>query len=410
MTETLKYGKKNISFVIPEGSDLLEINEPDFDIKKSTFQEKLLSVLPGEKMRYDNVGIVVSDKTRLCGYPLYLPWLVDILLKLGANKENITFYIAYGTHAPQSEEESLNSYGELYREYNFVHHNCSDELAMTELGVTKRGTPCNIRSDVLKSSLLITFGSISHHYFAGFGGGRKLLFPGLAVKKSVYKNHGLFLDPDNGTLHTGCQPGKLHGNPIAEDLKEIDDMLPPKISIHGILNSNGKVCKLLPGKDYNDFIDACGEHDKYFKCGVDKQYDMVIASSGGYPKDINFIQAHKALHNAASFVEDGGKLILLAECADGIGSDTFMKYLEIGSFGKTFEILRENYQGNGGTALSLMTKTKRIEVFLYTSLNEEVCKLLQTKKIKDKDIKSLIESHSGSLAMIRNASLLIKSQ
>ncbi len=404
----IKYGRRTISVSIPKEFEVLEINEPEYNIDKIQFLDKLHTVLPNDKDRYAKVGIVVSDKTRLCGYPLYLPWLIEALLKKGTLKENIIFYIAYGTHATQTDEESLSSYGNVFREYKFVHHNCNDEKAMKELGITKRGTLVKVREEVLKSSLLITFGSISHHYFAGYGGGRKLLFPGLADKKSIYQNHGLFLDTEGEGLHPGCQPGKLEGNPIAEDLHEIDDLIPSKISIHGILNSRGEVCKLLIGSNYHDFLEACKEHDRYFKSGVSRQYDMVVASSGGYPKDINFIQAHKSLHHAAAFVKDGGKLILFSECADGIGSETFLKYLEPGTFSKAFEKLKKNYEGNGGTALSLLTKTNRIQIFLVTSLNEVICKTLQVQKLLENNIKSILDSHTGSLAHIKNASMLVK--
>jgi nickel-dependent lactate racemase len=135
---------------------------------------------------------------------------------------------------------------------------------------------------------------------------------------------------------------------------------------------------------------------------------MVVASSGGYPKDINFIQAHKSVHHAAAFVKDGGKLIVLSECIDGIGSDTFLKYLEPGSFAETFRMLKDNYEGNGGTALSLMTKTNRIKIYLYTSLEKSICDILNVVKLDESGIRSLIELHTGSLAVIENASLIIQ--
>lgn len=308
MIYQLRYGKASIELNIPDDADLPGISEPPFTIEKKEFQKDLLRFMPEENEGYKNIGIVISDKTRLCGYPEYLPWLTEVLYHKGAKKENITFYVAYGTHPKQSEEESLNSYGDTYKSFRFVHHNCFDEDALMELGVTARGTPVKIRNDVLNSSLIITFGAISHHYFAGFGGGRKLLFPGLADRRAIYKNHSLFLDRNTRRLSEGCQPGHLDGNPIAEDLKAIDELMPPKISIHGILNSKGKVSELLIGDRYEDFELACKKHNSYYRSGSEKQYDLVIASSGGYPKDINFIQGHKSVHHAAAFVKDGGNL------------------------------------------------------------------------------------------------------
>jgi nickel-dependent lactate racemase len=405
----LKYGKKTVELALPSDVTIPEFKEPEFSISQETFTKDLLQYLPDDPEKYNNIAVVLSDKTRLCGYPEYLPWLTEILMQKGAKKENICFYIAYGTHPRQTDEESLNSYGTVYRDFRFVHHDCTDNSAFEICGKTKRGTPVTIRKDILNNTLLLTFGAISHHYFAAYGGGRKLLFPGLAERKAVYHNHGLFLDLKSRTLATGCQPGNLEGNPLADDLKEIDSFIPPKISIHGIMNSSGKPCKLMIGNCYNDFLKACEVHDSFYRYNSQKQFDLVIASSGGYPKDINFIQAHKSVHHASAFVKDGGTLVVLLECIDKIGSNYFMKYLEAGSFEAAFLQLEKNYEGNGGTALSMMTKTKRIRILMLTSLDEDTCKTLGTGKTTEEQIQKLIDSEKGTIAVIRNASILVKS-
>lgn len=408
MLQTLKYGKTKVDFNLPDNVCQLKIKEPVSKVSPAKFESSLQKYLPPSSDAYVNVGIVVADKTRLCDYPSYLPVLVNTLTKKGATPNNITFYIAYGTHKRQSDEDSLRCYGETYNHYRFVHHNASDEAALINLGTTQRGTTVSVRKDAIKSSLLITFGAISHHYFAGFGGGRKLIFPGLAGKDAVYHNHALFLDRENKTLSEGCQPGKLNKNPIAEDLKEIDSYLPPKISIHGILNSTGKVADLIVGKNYSDFVEACEEHNNYYSSAKKEQFDLVIASCGGYPKDINFIQAHKSLHHAAAFVKDGGQLIIISKCPDGIASTSFIKYFELGSFEKAFNNLVNKYEGNGGTALSMMVKLQRISISMVTELKEELCSQIGVVKISPQKGQEIINSESGSVAFIGNASMLVR--
>jgi len=404
----LKYGRRQITFTLPSTAVLPEFKEPEYQISQGSFNDQLLQYLPSDEARYSRVAIVVSDKTRLCGYPEYLPWLTEILLQKGASKEGITFYIAYGTHPRQTEDESICSYGEIYREYRFVHHDCKNDSVFTRVGTTRRGTPVTVRQDILRSTLLITFGSISHHYFAAYGGGRKLLFPGLASRKAIYQNHGLFLDREKRSLAAGCQPGNLNGNPLAEDLEEIDTYMPEKISIHGIMNAEGRVCRLLVGNSYDGFLEACRVHDSYYRFSGGELYDLVIASGGGYPKDINFIQGHKSIHHAAAFVKDGGTLVVLSECMDRIGSDYFMKYLEAGSFEAAFALLEKNYEGNGGTALSMMLKTKRIHIHMLTSLDEAACATLGVTKVNESEIQQIIDSEQGRIAVIRNASILVK--
>ena len=404
----LKYGKQVLPFEVPETAVVPQFREPEYDIVRTDFEQRLQRFLPAGKSNYRDVAVVVSDKTRLCGYPEFLPWLTEVLLQQGATRESITFYIAYGTHAAQTDAESLDSYGEVYNQYRFVHHDCDDEGLFDLLGTTQRETPVKVRKDILSASLRITFGAISHHYFAAYGGGRKLLFPGLASRKAVYHNHGLFLDRATRSLAAGCQPGNLIGNPLAEDLREIDARMPAKISIHGILNSSGKVCRLMVGTSYEHFEEACRVHDHYFRYPSMEQYDLVLASSGGYPKDINFIQAHKSVHHAAAFVKDGGTLCMVSECIDQIGSSYFMKYLEAGSFEAAFDMLSHHYEGNGGTALSMMLKAKRIRIYMMTLLDNNTCSILGVKKVSGPEIQNILSAEKGSMAVLSNASMLVK--
>lgn len=408
MNINLRFGNDTLPFDVPDNANVLEISEPDFDITVESFRNGFNKLLHSGSEDCSNVGIVISDKTRLCDYHLYLPWLMEALARAGARPENITFYVAYGTHPFQSRPESIISYGEITGKYKFIHHDSTELAVFKNLGLTKRGTPVLVRRDALESSLLITFGAISHHYFAGFGGGRKLLFPGLGEKQAIYHNHSLFLNFENKMLEEGCQPGRLTGNPVAEDLKEINDLLPERLSIHGILNSKGKVCKFLFGNNYDDFVKACNTHDSYFKSKSDIQYDMVIASSGGYPKDINFIQAHKSIHHSAAFVKEGGILIVLTECRDGIGTNTFLPLFREESRERMFDKLSEKYEGNGGTALAMKAKTERIKIFMLTNLDDATCSLIGTKKSNIHEMNELINHHRGSMAIIENASVLIK--
>jgi len=404
-----KYGKTFCDIELPEKADLLSIREPLLFINKKKFSADFSLKLPKKLSSHHTISIVIADKTRLCGYKTYLPWILEILLQKGIKNQQITFFIAYGTHARQSDKECLNVYGDLYQTYRFIHHDCNDKNLFTCLGKTPKGTKVHIRKDLIKNDLIITFGALSHHYFAGYGGGRKLLFPGLGYKPDIYQNHGLFLDKTLKKLSPGCQPGNLENNPLARDLKEIDDFIEPqRISIHGILDSKAMVCQLIVGKTYNDFLTACKTLDTYYKTKVKRQYDLVIASCGGFPKDINFIQAHKAINNASMFVKDNGRLVVLTECNDGIGSDTFIEYFRYHDFCQAFNVLEKDYKGNGGTALSMMTKTKRINIFLKTALNDKTCETIGTQKIEEDMIQTLIKKFQHDMACIENASLLIR--
>jgi nickel-dependent lactate racemase len=283
-----------------------------------------------------------------------------------------------------------------------------DNSSFVKLGKTMRDTPVLIRRDILEADFLITFGAISHHYFAGYGGGRKLIFPGLGQRDAIYHNHGLFLDQERHMLSPLCQSGVLDKNPLAEDLAEYERFLPVDLAIHGILDSMGNVCDLLTGVGADHFRRACAQHGKKCETVSHREYDLVIASCGGYPKDINFIQSHKSIDNAAKFVRDGGRLIVLAECFDGVGSTTFLPWFDMGDWRAAFDKLSENYEGNGGTALSMMSKLQRIEILMVTKLIDSVCNTIGVEKISMDRAKMYVKESPGSLAAIPNGDLLIK--
>ena len=404
---SLLYGAKAISINCPSGADLYTVDDPVMRVDPRRFAGRLKEAIGRAGLDLSRPAVVVADKTRLCGYPQYLPVLLDALIEQGADSESITLYIAYGTHRRQSDEASRNAYGRAYNAYRWVHHHC-DEGPFVQVGKTSRGTPVRIRQDLTEASCVITFGAISHHYFAGYGGGRKLVFPGLGQKESIYANHGLFLDRASRNLAGGCRPGQLDGNPLAEDLAEAETFRPADLAIHGILNGRGEVCDLVAGQGDDHFRRACARHSSGCEVKVKRRYDLVVASCGGFPKDINFIQGHKAIHHAADFVADDGRLIVLVECRDGIGSRTFLPWFELGGWDAAFDQLTAEYVGNGGTALAMMAKRQRIQISLVTALSREAADRIGVGMISAGQAQAVVDHHIGSLAVIPNASLTVK--
>ena len=402
------YGSSKVQMNFRENAISLSHREPPQLADPQQFGNHLRSCLDGLKKSIGNVGIVVSDKTRLCQYPTYLPVLTGVLEAYGLSRKELTFYIAYGTHKPQTDAESLQSYGETYNRFRFVHHDSTKEESLISLGTTKRGTGIKIMREVLEHDLLITFGAILHHYFAGYGGGRKLLFPGLGGFDSILQNHQQFLDFEKRTLKKGCQSGNLDTNPVALDLEEINTLLPERIEIHAILNSQKEVGELMVGKGYTEYRSACKQYDKYFKSDNHQLYDMVVAGAGGYPEDINFIQAHKSIHNAASFVKEHGTLIIFAECAEDIGNQSFMDLFRLGGWDRIFEHMAANYENNAGTAVAMMDKTRRIHIHFVTSLVQETCDLMGIIKSSPQKAQQMGLNESGSVAWIENAGLLYR--
>jgi len=404
----IKYGNEKIPLTLPDQAKIFRIREPETRITPSEFASRLRDELERLHPDVSDISIVVGDKTRLCGYPEFLPVFLATLQDFGATPDGITVFIAYGTHVPQTNKECFAAYGDTYKNVRFVHHDCLDDNAFINLGKTSRDTPVLIRRDILDTTFLATFGAVSHHYFAGYGGGRKLIFPGLGHRDSIYHNHGLFLDRDRRTLSLFCRSGVLDQNPLAEDLAEFETFRPADLAIHGILDTTGRVCDLLPGTGTDHFRNACTAHGKNCEIDTGEAYDLVVASCGGFPKDINFIQSHKAIEHASKFVRDGGALMVLAQCPDGIGSDTFLPWFEIGNWETAFDQLAKNYEGNGGTALSMMAKLKRIRILMVTDLGEAPCRTIGVEKISMDQARMIVKESTGSLAAIPNAGILVR--
>lgn len=402
------YGKSTLPLVLPESAVQLRVTEGEKIISPPLFRQRLADFFRQNPLDLTRAMLVVADKTRLCGYPEYLPVLLLELQKRGLDPAQLRVLIAYGTHARQSDEECLRAYGDSYRTLTFLHHDCRDRDAFVELGQTKRGIPIRLRRDLLEASAILTMGAVSHHYFAGYGGGRKLIFPGLGERQAIYANHALYLDRATGAIAAGCKPGNLTDNPLAEDLFEVEDARPADLAVHGILDSHGALCDLVVGRGRRPFLVACATHAS--SCEVrSRRFATVVASCGGYPKDINFIQSHKAVHNAAMFVEDGGLLLLYAECRDGVGSTTFLPWFAMGGFAQAFARLAECYEGNGGTALAMMEKSRRIRIGLVTELDEEICRRIGAEKWRHDQVVSHLAGLGATpdLAYIANASLLV---
>lgn len=405
-TVAVPYGSGSCELILPAGSLRLCPEDPQRRTDQHRFRDLIANRLCNPELDLSRPVLVVTDKTRLCDYPDYLPIVVEQISEQRRSNQPFPIIIAYGTHPRQSDEESSRCYGPLFARWpTFVHHDCDDSSLFVDCGHTQRGTPIRLRRDLLEASAVITMGPICHHYFAGYGGGRKLIFPGCGERQAIYANHGLFLDRHRQGLSPGCQPGELGNNPLAQDLFDMESRLPASLAIHGIQDSAGRICDFLVGSGQELYRQACRTHAASYELSV-KPVDTVIASCGGYPKDINFIQAHKTIHNSAAFVRDGGLLVVFAECRDGVGSQTFLPWFGTG-YAAAFARLAERYEGNGGTALAMQTKTARIRVCLVTALDRTTCQRIGCDKGDLAMVARLLEEPSGTISWIANGSLLV---
>ncbi|HOC72927.1 MAG TPA: nickel-dependent lactate racemase [Candidatus Hydrogenedentes bacterium] len=311
----------------------------------------LAGLFPGAR-----VCIIVSDATRRTGVHLLLPALLDALAQRGVCREDVRFLVATGVHrAPTTAELERILGPPLYRDFadRIVAHDADDTDGLRFLGNTRRGTPVWINREALDADFLVVTGTVVLHYFAGYGGGRKAVVPGVAGRETIAANHALNLDPVSDRLNPAVRTGVTAGNPVAEDMAEAAAMVPVHLCVNTVLNRRGDICGVHTGTMAAAHAAACRQAASLYQVPLGESADLVVASAGSAP---NFLQSHKALHNAWQARRPGGLVLLLAPCPEGLGGSGFARWLDLGDPAAVIAGLRAQADINGQTALSTLEK------------------------------------------------------
>lgn len=284
------------------------------------------------------IGIGINDQTRPLPNEILIPALLNFLKNKQVLLENITFFIATGTHKPlKSELFSLILDEKTIKGYKVLSHDCDDERNLVYLGDSSSGTPVYLNKAFYESEIRILVGNIEPHHFMGYSGGLKTASIGLTGRKTITANHSMLTHP-NSIM------GLFHSNPMRQDVERIGRMIGIDAALNVIINDEREIISSYWGKAESvikqgiEFIKQNVQMD--LKQNQSK-YDLVIASPGGYPKDINFYQSQKAITHASYFSKQGGIIILAAECRDGLGSGKFQSFIESRA---TFEAVIDDFE------------------------------------------------------------------
>ncbi len=269
-------------------------------------------------------AISVCDITRPAPNRITLPPLLKRLHAAGIPKEGVTILIATGLHrAATTEELDIILGPEIAATYRVASHDARDFASHRLVGTTRRGTPVYVDERFVAADLHITLGFIEPHLMLGFSGGRKLIVPGVAAQETIKVIHSpRFMREPLAT------EGSTEGNPLHAELLEaaalarhdfiLDVTLTPERAISGVFAGN-------PVKAHAAGVEFMVSTSL---TPLDGLVDAVITSSAGYPLDLTFYQCLKGLTAAQHIVKPGGKMLLLAECAEGIGSPEYARLLK----------------------------------------------------------------------------------
>ena len=410
----LAYGNGSIKFVDDEDrfsviSDESHSEVPLKDVAVGAAFDSPIGSRPLDEIvsSDDSVLLVVSDATRATASAQIVNLLVRRLVQTGVSPGNIAVIFATGIHRRVTEEEKLALLTPfIVQRLRTLDHDAYDEATLSSLGTTSLGVPVEVSRALREFSRVILIGGINFHYFAGFTGGRKSVCPGLASAKTIESTHMLAFDFERGGRKAGVGPGLLAGNAVHEECERVAELVAPAFGINTIVDERNRAVGVFCGDWRLAHRAACEHYLKRHSFAIREKRDVVIASCGGFPHDINMIQAHKALDMAAHACNEGGTIILLAECRDGLGRSDFLQWFEAPNSRALENRLRNEYEVNGQTAWSLMTKAERYRTYLVSELRDEQVEKMRMRP--DRYIEEALDQAGASdgFIMPRGAAVL----
>ncbi len=318
------------------------------------------------------VAIITSDLSRPCPSKKLLPHILAELELAGVKDQDIIIVLALGLHRKMTLAEIQTALGsEIVQRFRVLNHDIEDTV---HVGTTSAGTPVEIYRPVIEAQLRICLGNLEFHYFAGYSGGAKALFPGCASCAAIAANHSMIMLPE-------AAGGRLEDNPLRVDLEEATEMIGVDFIFNVLVDGNQQIVGAVAGDVTKAHRYGCQLVAERCTVKIPRQADIVLASSGGFPKDINILQAQKGLDSAAFFVRQGGVIIWVAECSEGYGNQVFEQWMrEATSPDDILERSQHGFVQGAHKAVALVNIQKRAAVYMITALPDEtICNLRVTR-------------------------------
>ena len=315
-------------------------------------------VQPGQK-----IAVITSDITRPMPTAAVMPDLLDELYQAGVSPKDVTLVFALGSHRYHTEEEKRKLAGE--RAYSEIGIEDSDPEDCIRLGVTKAGTPVDITRTVAEADVRICLGNIEYHYFAGYSGGAKAIMPGVSTREAIQCNHRFMVD------ERACA-GNLTDNPIRRDIEEAAAICGVDYILNVVLDEHKKIIYAVAGDVTKAHRAGTAFLDTLFLKKLKQRADIVLVSQGGAPKDLNLYQTQKALDNAKHAVKDGGTIILIGSCKEGLGERVFEEWMTKSESPEAMiERIGRDFQLGGHKAAAIAMVLQKAEIILVSDLPDD---------------------------------------
>ncbi len=341
------------------------------------------------------VAIVVDDATRKAPSEKMLLPVLSELTAAGVKDENITVIFACGTHRVVKPEEATELLGEeIIKRLKVISHECKAQ-DLVYIGTTKsHGNKIYLNRVFVEANVKVLLGDICFHYYAGYGGGRKSVLPGVSGAETIQHNHSMM-------LHTNAKTGILEDNPVHQDMTEAARLAKVDFIVNIVENSKGEIVRAFAGDLEQAFMEGVKLVDEMYRVRIDRRADIVVASAGGHPGDINLYQACKAIDNTLDAVKRGGVIILVAECPEGHGNQVFYDWMtRLEDLKNTEREIKRNFVLGGHKAYYLLKALQNHTIILVSSLPDyyasNVFKLKTARATNDALTEALKLSGSAS--------------
>jgi len=260
---------------------------------------------------------------------------------------------------------------EIVKRYRVLCHDADDHDNLVYVGKTERDTPVWINRHFARADLRIVTGNIEPHQFMGFSGGVKSAAIGLAGPETINHNHAMMSD-------SRARLGHFDDNPVRQDVEEIGRLVGVHFALNAILNEAKEILDVVAGEPEAVMKKGISLVQNLYEVEVSAPFDLMIASPGGHPKDINLYQAQKGLAHAALVTKDGGTIVLIAACPEGTGSQSYERWIEgVTSYQAIFErFQREGFRIGPHKAYQIARDAARVRVLLVSQMPSDLVKRL----------------------------------
>lgn len=314
----LQYGKQGLSFDLPSENVtvLAPAYQPGLPDERAAFRDAVRRPVSGKPLKdlvkpSDRVAIVIPDRTRPLATDRLLEWTLEEISHVP--EARITIVNGTGTHRGNTPEELASMVGwSVMSRYRVINHSAYEPAGLVPAGRSLSGMTVRMNREYVEAGRRIVLGFIEPHFMAGFSGGYKGIFPGVADVDSILEYHSASIIADPRSTW-----GVLDGNPTQELIRANGSLLPVDFCINVTQNRERQITGFFCGSVSDAHAAGCKFARDVAMVPCSHPFPIVVTTNSGYPLDQNLYQSVKGMSAAAQIVEQGGFILCASRCDDG---------------------------------------------------------------------------------------------